>query len=137
MRGTQDACCTPDTLSLQESGLHDTRVETAAGLFAVQHAKASAGFTFVGLCSRTVLAILDDIHAFAPFATTSFCYNAVKMHQLKFFTTASFIEWNKFTNCRRYKPCEFTRGYSRMVLLVKQVFTNRGDSQGMRFWVVK
>lgn len=60
------------------------RDKTAAGLPTIQYAKAAI-FAFVLLKARAVLAILDDVRAFATFATIRFCYRAAQMHQMKVF----------------------------------------------------
>lgn len=85
MRDTQDTCSTSGTLLRQKGMFHDRWIDTTGGLFTLQHAKATAVFAFVGLGTRTVLAILDDVRAFATLATRSSCYHDVKMQWLKIF----------------------------------------------------
>lgn len=84
MRAPQDTRCTSSALLLQEDAPHQFRVEATTGLLAVHNPKTAAVLTLIGLRARTVLAVLDDVRAFAVFAIASFCCYVTKLQQLKF-----------------------------------------------------
>ena len=70
------------------SALDQLGIYTSAGLFAVEHTTTATVFTLVGLGTRTVFPVLDDVATLATMAMTNFYYHSAKInYQLEYSTT--------------------------------------------------